>query len=208
MSIKERIAHFIMILGAQGRGKTTVLLDALKHKISLEDRALVILPDQSEKAWFPYYPVINSEDLEEQFDPNFKGICLIEWEEKITFPFLLKLFKSGKLKNLNLVLDDPQYMLPPNRPEKEIIRICSRTRQYGIDIWSNAHGYDQIPPSFISYITVYGLMYTRGDIINRADQLGHHAPIVKRVNQIAGETPENNPNFHYIEFFNKNGEKL
>lgn len=208
MSTKERIALFTMILGAQGRGKTTLMLNAIKHKLSLGGRALVVLPDQSEKAWYPYYPVINSDELEEKFNPNFTGVCLIEWEDRITFPFLLKKFKAGILKDLDLVLDDPQYMLPPNRPEKEVIRLCSRTRQYGVDIWSNAHGYDQIPLPFIQYITTYGLMYTRGDITNRANQLGHHIPIMQRVNEIAGESRTNNPNYHYVEFFTKDGVKI
>lgn len=204
----DRYSHFTFIAGAPGRGKTTVLLQLLTQLVNGGDRALVILPDQSEPAWFPYYPVINAEDLEEQFNPNFTGICCIEWEEKITFPFLLKLFKKGLLKDLNLVLDDPTYAASPNRPEKELIRIMSRKRQYCIDIWSNAHSYDQIPQTFFQYITVYGLMFTDGEIINRLNQVPHHVPIKKRIDAIAGQRKENNPNYHYIEFFTKDGEKL
>jgi len=204
----ERYSEFTAIIGAPGRGKTTLLLEILKKLLKLGDRVLVIIPDQSEPAWFPFYPVINAEELETDFNPNFKGVCLVEWEEKITFPFLLKQFKSGALKNLNFVLDDPTYLASPNRPEKELIRILSRKRQYCIDVWSNAHSYDQLPQPFFQYITVYGLMFTDGEIINRLTQIKHHVEIKKRVDTIAGQRKENNKNYHYIEFFTKDGNKI
>lgn len=204
----QRYGEFIEIIGAPGRGKTKLLVDSLNLKVKQGDRALVVLPDQSEEAWFPYFPVIEAEDLEQKFDPNFKGICLIEWEEKLTFPFLLDLFKTRKLKNLNLVLDDPTYAASPNQPEKELIRILSRKRQYCLDVWSNAHSYDQVPKQFFQYITIYGLMFTSAEIKNRLGEVPHHVPIKKRVDSIAGQRKDNNPNYHYCEFFYKNGEKL
>lgn len=205
---QNRYADFITFVAAPGRGKTKLLIDAIKQKLKNGERVLVVLPDQSEPAWFPWYTngVIDAEDLEKKFNPNFKGVCLVEYEEKLTFPFLYKLFKSGKLKDLDLVLDDPQYV--GEKPEKELIRILSRKRQHGTDIWSNFHSHDQIPTKFFQYITIYGVGYTEAEIILRKEQLGEvHKKIKQQVDSIAN-VPKGHKNYYHFHFCNKLGEKI
>ncbi len=206
MSLLERFSHFIAVVGAPGRGKTTLLIEALLKKIDMGDRALVIVPDRNEQIWYPYYPVINADNLEKSFNPNFKGICVIEYKKGVTFKFLLKMFESGKLKDLNLVLDDPNYAR--RNPEEEIITILSRLRQFQTDAWTNGHSIDYLPPDFFQYITIYGIMYTRAEIKNRLDEVPHLVDVKRRVDRTAGEKREGNPNYHYVEFVNKEGEEI
>lgn len=215
--VKNRYAEFFEIIADPGRGKTELLINALLSKLRSGDRALIVLPDQSEPAWFPFYReskptakypfiinnLIDADELEEKFNPNFEGIQLIEFEEKSTFPLLYKYFKAGQLKNLNLVFDDPQYL--GSKPEKEMIRILSRKRQYSCDIWSNAHSHDQVPNSFFQYITVYGLGHTSAEIINRKDQLPKsHLTIKKEVDRIAN-VERGNPKYYFFTFYKKDG---
>jgi hypothetical protein len=205
----SRYADFTEIIATAGRGKTTQLLNILKHKVERNnERCLVVIPDGSEKAWFDY-PTIFHDDLETDFDPNFTGIVCIEYEENITFPFLYDQFKNHGLSNLNLVLDDPHYA--EGRPEKEIRMILARKRQWAIDIFSNAHSYDQVPPIFFPYITIFGLGYTEAEIVNRRKQLGMdyetHCRIRQQVNDYAGRDNSRPEYFNFI-YFLKNGEIL
>lgn len=204
----DRYAEFFAFVGAPGRGKTTQLIQAIEFKLSKGDRALVIVPDLKEKAWFPYFAkngIIASEDLEEKFNPNFKGVQLVEYEEKITFPFLQKLFKKNDLKNLNLVLDDPWYI--EGRPEQDLLKVVKRARQMSCDVWTNAHHLDQIPQALIPYITVYGLMYTRGPIVLRRKQLGHLEEAKMYVDRVAGVSRTNKLKYHHIAYIKEDGTK-
>lgn len=207
--MKTREPDFIEIIAAPGRGKTTLLINALKERLKNGDRVLIVLPDQSEAAWVPFikrFGVINAENLEEQFNPNFKNVCLVEFEEKITFEFLFNQFKKGVLKDLILVLDDPQYL--NSSPEKALIRILSRKRQFKADIFSNAHSFDQVPQKFFQYITLYGLGHTTAEIILRKDQLPKAIiDLKKRVDNISN-VPKGKPNYYYYEFFNKFGDPI
>ncbi len=204
---QDRYSHFIAIVGAPGRGKTTAIINPIEKKISKGDRALVIIPDRQEKAWYPYYNQLLKHNEYDRFDPNFKGVCILEYKKKHTFPFLLELFENGDLKDLNLILDDPKYAR--KNPEEQLIDILARQRQYKIDTWTNAHGFDQLPPDFFEYITIYGVFFTNGRIRNRVDDIPEIVPVKERVDRIAGVTPkEINPNFHYVEFVNKLGEKI
>jgi hypothetical protein len=203
----KRYADFTEIIGTAGRGKTTQLLNILNYKVQKKgERCLVVIPDGSEKAWFDY-PTIFSDDLETDFDINFEGILCIEYEENLTFPFLYKKFKHDGLANLNLVLDDPFYA--EGRPEKEIRMILARKRQWAIDIFSNSHSYDQVPPIFFPYITIFGLGYTEAEIVNRRKQLGEHFDIHCRmrnaVNKFAG-LDKSKPEYYNFVYFLKNGE--
>ena len=204
----NRYCEFVEIIAAPGRGKTHQLIQILETKLNAGERSLVIVPDGSEPAWFNY-PTIFSDDLEEKFNPNFKGILCIEYEEKLTLPFVYKLFKEGKLKDLNFVLDDPFYCDP--RPEPEIRKILARKRQYMIDCFSNAHSYDRVPPLFFSYITIFGLGYTETGIVNRREQLepDYTSHVQKRgeVNAIAN-VEKDNINYHHFQYYRRDGKNI
>ncbi len=203
----ERYADFTEFISAQGRGKTKQLIDILNFKVNSKgERALVILPDMSEQAWFDY-PTIYADDLEELFDKDFTGVVCIEYEENQTFPFLYNQFKYEGLKRLNLVLDDPHYV--EGRPEKELIRILARKRQYEIDIFSNAHSYDQVPAIFFPYISIFAVGFTETEIVNRKQQLGGdfpiHSKLRKSINFYAG-TDKTKPEYFNFLYFKRNGE--
>lgn len=206
--IDERYCEFTEIIAAAGRGKTTLLINILETKLKAGERSLVIVPDLSEPAWFNY-PTIMSDDLETEFNPDFKGILCIEYEEKVTFPFIYKLFKEAKLKDLNLVLDDPFYCDPT--PESHIMKILARKRQYMIDIFSNAHSYDRVPPKFFTYITLFCLGYTEASILNRKEELAEfysaHVQKKAEIDRIAN-VPKGHPNYYYFEFYKKDCSSL
>lgn len=202
----ERHPEFVEIIAAPARGKSTDLEKIINSKPN--ERFLVIIPDTSEPLWHKY-PVINGDDLEEEFDPNFEGVLCIEQEEKVTFPYLYQLFKDEELKGLNLILDDPVYA--EEYCEKELIRILKRKRQYDIDIFSTSHSYDEVPPKFFSFITIFSLGYTEGELKNRKGNLGSaynvHLQYHEEINAIAG-TDKSDPNYYYRRAFRKNGELI
>jgi len=202
-----RIEEFAVIIGAPGRGKSTSLLDIIKAKQSVGERTIVVVPDQSEKTWYPYYPVINAEDLDSKFDLKFKGVQIIEYEEKITFPFLYDLLKSGKLRDLNLVLDDPFYV-EEGRPENQLMRIIKRRRQNKLDVFTTAHDFDNIPKAFFAYLTVFGLHYTSAPIKNRKDQVSYEIKKHKLEIDIQANVDRSNPEYYHKRFFRLDGTLL
>ena len=203
----ERAEEFVVIIGASDRGKTTTELGIIKAILSAGERTIVIVPDQSEKAWYSYYPVINAEKLESDFDVNFTGIKILEYEDKVTFPFLYNLFEKGIIKDLNIVLDDPFYV-EEGRPEKELMRIIKRKRQYSIDIFTTAHDFDNIPKAFFTYLTVFGLHYTSAPIINRLRQVSEGILRQKKQIDNIANVPKGHKNYHYKRLFKKDGTEL
>ena len=143
----ERYSHFIAVVGAPGRGKTTLVVNGITQKIKKGDRALIIIPDRNEKAWYPYYNQLVEPENIEDFNPNFKGVCVMEYKKGVTFQYLLPLMQKGVLRDLNVVLDDPYYA--HRNPEEQLITMLSRQRQFQIDTWTNAHGFDQLPPTIV-----------------------------------------------------------
>lgn len=203
----ERVEEFAVIIGAPDRGKTTIEVNKILEKLAVGERTIVIIPDQSEKAWYPYYPVINAEKLETNFDVNFTGIVIIEYEEKVTFPFLYNLFEKKIIKDLNLVLDDPFYV-EEGRPEKELMRIIKRKRQYSIDIFTTSHDFDNIPKAFFTYLTTFCLLYTSAPIINRLRQVSEGILKHKKEIDNIANVPKGHPNYHYKRWFKKDGKLL
>ena len=203
----ERLEEFAVIIGAPGRGKTTTEVNVIQQKLKVDERTIVVVPDQSEKAWYPYYPVINADKLEKDFDVNFTGVKIIEYEEKSTFPFLYDLLEKGIIKDLNIVLDDPFYV-EEGRPEKELMRIIKRRRQYSIDVFTTAHDFDNIPKAFFTYLTVFGLMYTSAPIINRVKQVSEGILQHKKEIDKIANVPFGHPNYHYIRWFKLDGTLL
>jgi hypothetical protein len=202
----DRYPEFVEIIAAPGRGKSTDLEKVINSKAN--ERFLVIIPDTSEPLWHKY-PLINGDDIEEEFNPDFEGVLCVEQEEKLTFPYLYKLFKEEKLKGLNLILDDPVYA--EEYCEKELVRILKRKRQYDIDIFSTSHSYDEVPPKFFSFITIYSLGYTEGELNNRRGNLGSsyskHLEHHNEVNRLAG-IDKSKPEYYLRRAFRKNGDLI
>lgn len=203
----KRLEEFIAIIGAPGRGKTTALINTIKAKLRAGERTIVIVPDQSESAWFPYYPVINAESLKEKFNVNFKGILIVEYEEKLTFPFLYNLLQNGIIKNLNIVFDDPFYV-EEGRPEKALMRIIKRRRQYSADVFTTSHSMDNIPKVFFPYLTAFGLLPTDAPIENRVKQVSKKIIQHKEEIDDIGDVKFGHKNYHYMRWFRRNGELL
>lgn len=195
----SRSAEFTEIIGQPRCGKTTFLLNTINDLVKNGDRALIIDPDGAEPAWFKF-PIIEKSS----FDPEFKGIKVMQYEDDETFDFLLDQMQTGKLKNLNLVLDDANVYAESHieQPLKTILR---RKRQYMVDIWATAHGYTDVPPKFFTFITQYVLFETSDEIDRRKKEIPSfekHLEIKRRVDLTNKKTP------YYKEFFNKYGEPL
>jgi hypothetical protein len=205
---KERPAEVFAIIGAPNRGKTTFLIDKLTYLMdNCNDRVLLIVPELNEKAWFPFFkdnPLLEFGcNLEEKFNPTWKGVQIMEYEEDVTFPFLWEKLRScQEFKNFNLVLDDPIYM--EERPEKKIPYVIKRKRQNEFDVWTTAHSFDDLPRKLLSLITVYIVGHTLDEITLRKTQLGHFTPIKNRINQETN-VPFGNKAYHIFKAFHRDG---
>ena len=150
-----RESRFTEIIGMPGSGKTTFLIRFLKRFAQAEP-LLVIDPDGNEPAWDkvswinPADPVAMSRWQsgwrKTQYDP-----------EDSCFKAVIDNFRNG-----HLVLDDAN-VYAASRPDDHLKHLLKRKRQFGIDIWSTAHGFTEMPAMFYTYITHYVLFPTLDD---------------------------------------------
>lgn len=173
----KRQPKMFSIFAKPGAGKTTKLIEIIKRKVAAGDRAIVVDPDGAEEAWdqFKRYESIT------QVPDNFKGVVVVEWQEKVTFANIRNRCmardaqgndtKRPKWGNFMLVLDDPNTYAHPN-VEDELQNLLRRKRQYGIDIWTTAHGWSECPQGFLRFIDVYILGPTSATPQERAGLLG------------------------------------
>jgi len=192
------------IFAKPGAGKTTKLIDIIKRRVAKGDRALVIDPDGCEEAWdqFKRYESVT------QVPENFRGVAVVEWEEGITFENIRKRcmgrdakgndLKGAKWGNFMLVLDDPNTYAHPN-VEDALQNILRRKRQYGLDIWTTAHGWGECPQGFLRFIDVYILGPTsatpkeRASLLGDRDVVNRHLAAKRKVDDFKKQHPDRYP---------------
>ena len=140
---KLRDPLFIIFVGSNGTGKTTMTLNMLNK---LDGGGLIVDPEGMEEAWRKDYPVIQDEHIKEINNEN-KERCLVIDATDETFEAIQTDFK-GRF----LVVDDCRYYM--KRGGDELFhKITIRRRQIGIDIFASCHGITEVPSSFWTFAT-------------------------------------------------------
>lgn len=190
----KRTAEFTAILGKPGTGKTTMLVKVSKS-ISLREPVVVVDPDGQEQAWYPFDLIRpNPESVKDH-----RGIGVMEIKKDETFPLLREHFRNG-----HMILDDANvYARRESMIEESLTTILQRKRQYGIDIWTTAHGVTQIPAIFFTYITQYIIFPTNDNIRRKRDYIQNFSQFENVINHVNSKA-ESNP--HYCVRVNAQGE--
>lgn len=131
--MQNRKAEFIIILGYNGTGKTT-LLKKLQSKFK---RVLILTPDYAE--W------TELKEISENEIAKFKGSKRIIYRKNI-LQSIVNNFNNGFL-----ILDDYRgFNIKGSSQEAEILRtLVIRRRQKMIDIAVSGHGFTEIVPRFL-----------------------------------------------------------
>jgi ABC-type sugar transport system ATPase subunit len=179
----ERTAKMVVILGANGTGKTTILKNILNQS---HDKSLVIAPDVIGWEGYPEVDLDRADDFlgagirTHIFDDRKKGGTL----DKIEY------FKKG-----NLVFDDCRAYFT-DKTDSRIHKLIIRRRQRMVDIFAVGHGFNEVPPKFFTFATEIILFRTTDNIARRKNCLKDFNVMVKaqeRVNRMAKKNP------HYFE---------
>lgn len=153
--MEGRTAKMIMIIGANGTGKTTLL----KHILDMShQRAIVVTPDcveWNEKDQFgnELYP---TNELNTRYDYVFEGI-----QRHIYGPRTLAAL--GAFKKGIVVLDDCRTYLD-DKTDESIHRLMIRRRQREVDFIAVAHSFAEMPRRFFTFVSDIFLFQTKDNV--------------------------------------------
>jgi len=154
------------VVAEPGAGKTDLLMEMVERKLKAGMRVLIIDPDGGEEKW-DRYPRLKGDHQIETLDPNFTGAIVCTYDEAgkdengkthiDTFDYLyFKLLKPKKLRNLVLVLDDPNvYAI--DKPPTGLKKCMRRKRQSNMPILITAHNWGETPMGAIRFIDYWVL---------------------------------------------------
>lgn len=178
----ERTAKTIVIVGANGTGKTTVTKRILK---ALGGKVLAITPDVI--GW-EEYPLVELDKPDDFLGDGIRCHIFDDDKKSGTMEKILR-FKNGAI-----VFDDCRAYFP-DRTDPRLHKLFIRRRQYMVDIVVVGHGFNEIPPKFFTFATEIILFRTTDNIARRKNCLKDFDRMVeaqRRVNKAA----ETNP-YHY-----------
>jgi hypothetical protein len=166
MSRGAKVIHF---MAHKKRGKTHLIKNGfLLPKVAQAGRGIVIDPHGAEPEWNgPQFERLESvHDLK----PDFKGIKVLFYEEKETFPVLWDMIQTHKLSGFPIVFDDLNaYAQTGMEKKQKIFFVLSRNK--GIDILCTAHNWYETPAKIFGTIDVFVLGPTNDGPEARADKL-------------------------------------
>lgn len=137
------------LLGTNGTGKTTFIIELIREYLAIGRRVLICISDDGEEK-FEDIPLL--ETIEQVI--NFKGVAKIIVEKTKFFDELREAFllKSKTKLNGALVLDDARLYL--SQRDEAVLRMMRKRRQLNADIYSVFHNFDgETPPSYWSFVT-------------------------------------------------------
>lgn len=137
------------LLGTNGTGKTTFLIQLIQAYLQKGRRVLICISDDGEEK-LEDVPLL--ETVEEIL--TFTGVAKIIVENAKFFDEFRELFLIKKNKKFNgaLVLDDARLFL--SQRDEAVLRMMRKRRQLNADIYSIFHNFDgETPPSYWSFVT-------------------------------------------------------
>jgi molybdopterin-guanine dinucleotide biosynthesis protein len=175
---------FIIIVGTNGTGKTTLLHKMIKKT---GRRSLIVDPDGYE---WRNLPTVEISEILEVNKRLKKGKAV-----KIVGPEAEDIKLLDKYTKGNLVLDDCRYYTD-SRLDKDMRKLFIRRRQKEIDIFAVSHSLVDVPPGFFTYAT-HVIMFKTADNPDRVKKnipnYSEMMQMIKRVNS--------SKNAHYFEEF-------
>lgn len=174
--MKTRQSLFIIIVGTNGTGKTTVL----RSLVNSQRRLLVVDPDGME--WSDL-PELKAQQVR-MMSPTAKA--------RVVGPSPEELECLIDYSNGNLVLDDCRYYVK-SRIEESVRKTLVRRRQKSIDVYAVAHSLSEVPPTFWVFCTHLILFKTR-DNTSRVKQ---NIPKYQELERVHIPEINKHPNHHY-----------
>lgn len=165
---------FCMILiGTNGTGKTTFIKRNFVEKS--KRRVLIIDPRCKERAWHQYKR-LDLEDLTQL--RTFKGIRLADANESYHIALIEENYTNGVL-----VMDDFSFYIENNMPQS-LRQLLIRRRQSGLDIFAMTHGFTDVPPKFVKYLTHFIVFKTLDSPRAHRDKIGNFDEFIKVVHTV------------------------
>lgn len=159
-------------VGEPGSGKTERQIALIKKRVAAGDRAIIVDPEGAEDAWSEFVRVKDADTLRKH--PNFKGAVVIEWKKNYTFKILRELAEKKQLTNYMLVLDDPNTYATPD-PEEDLRYFLKRKRQAGVDLFTTAHSWMEVPAAFCRFVDFWDIGPASGSPTERQNIFGKTA---------------------------------
>ncbi len=160
------------VIGEPGSGKTERLINLIKMRVKNGDRAIIVDPEGAEDAWSQFVRVKDAENLKNHTD--FKGAVVVGWEKGHTFKILRELAEKKQLTNYMLVLDDPNTYATPD-PEDDLRYFLKRKRQAGVDLFTTAHSWMEVPAAFCRFVDFWDIAPASGSPLERKNIFGKSA---------------------------------
>lgn len=167
LTMEDRPAKVIIIIGAPNCGKTTIIEKFIKKE---KEKTLIVVPD--DKDWKNIYPI---EDINtERF--HYRGIKKRIWGGNADLVNIFQRFDNGLL-----IFEDCKPLLK-SRLAEPLELILGRKRQGRMDIIVSAHGFSKVAPTFFTYATEYVLFQTLDSIACRRDVISEYEEVKAMVN--------------------------
>jgi len=182
----ERTAKMVIILGANGTGKTTLLREIVTQS---NQKTLIVTPDDAE--WLDCQEV----ELTKPSDFVYTGLRRHIFNPDKDNGTLKKLefFKKGII-----IFDDCRSYINAST-DIHIRQLLIRRRQREVDVFAVGHGFNEVPPVFFTFATSIILFRTTDNIVRRKNCLKDYEAVLQKQTEVNKEA-EKDP--HYFQIIN------